>query len=235
MKQRTIKLQSVLCLLLIVAALSACNRKPESAGQESTKSADTAKQPEPSKAIVQPTVFSQNGIEIEYKVREPRHILDRFGFVKDLVPSDYVAWKMNAGGVFGQMVAEFDRSPDRHYVEVLLLITNKAGASKVFDIVNVFLENGPEQILPWECLPGNAFDSYAELAHYVGLSEGAPLNDTTVTFNTEPDHKWRGKFYTLLNAGQKAWVDLIFFLPKTLHNTKLHFGPKGWEPIDVAI
>lgn len=224
-------------ILALLLMSSACSQKPRSDESSYTQASDATKPaatptpvpPEP------PKVSIQNGVEIEYKVREPKHVLDRYGFVKDLQAADYVAWRMDAGGVFGQMVAEFDRSPERHYMELLLTVTNKSEAQKRIDISNVFLENGPDRLLPWECLPGNAIETYAELVRFIGLSAEPPTGNTMVTFNTEQDNKWRGAFYTSLKSGQKAWADFIFLVPKSLHATKLHFGPKAWEPMDVSL
>lgn len=221
-------------VLALVSVVVGCSQKPEATNQTTPDGSGPSAQPEARKAEV-PKVSIQDGIEIESRVRQPEHVLDRFGFVKDLNQSDYVAWRIQAGGVFGQMVAEFDTSPDRHYVESLLLLTNKGDIDRRVDIANVFLEDGANQLLPWEALPGNAFDSYEELARYVGLSPSAPIEKTMITFNTAQDHKWRGAFYTTLKPGQKAWVDFIFLVPNTLHSAKLHFGPKPWNPIDVVL
>lgn len=188
-----------------------------------------------SKASSAAKVSSQKGFSIEYRVREPQHVLDRFGFTKTLDWGEYTPWRMDAGGSFGQMIWHFDKSPDRHYVEVFLSITNKEGDENRFDIDNPFIEDGTERILPWECMPGNVFRGYAELASYVGLSNEPPNSDLITTINLERDQRWQGRFYVSLKQGQKAWADLIFSLPKTLHSTKLHFAQEEWTPLDLLL
>ena len=225
-------------MLLVVCVLPGCTRRSEVPGQQGAAQNTSAKQAEIAMRAQQeqtPHESSQNGFEIEYKVREPKNIGDRFAFAKDLRLNDYVPWMMDAGGVFGQMVGEVDNSPDQHYVEVLLVTTNKSDTSKRFDIAEPFLEDGVERRLPWECLPGNAFGSYAELDRQLSLSRSPLKGNLVITFNLGKDQKWRGRYHTSLKPGQKAWVELIFLLPKTLHSTKLHFASKEWNPIEVVI
>lgn len=79
------------------------------------------------------------------------------------------------GGAIGQMIWSFDKSPDHHYVEEILPVTNKEASANRFDIDSAFVENGAEHLLSWECLPENVVGSNAQLAKYAGLSEAAPL------------------------------------------------------------
>jgi hypothetical protein len=218
--------------LIFCGAFGGCSQQPKAApGKPPTQ----GKAEQPKGISSAPKVSIQKGFSIEYRVREPKHVLDRYGFAKTLDWNEYVPWRMDAGGVIGQMIWSFDKSPDDHYVEVILLITNKEASTNRFDIDSPFVENGAEHLLSWECLPGNVVGNYAQLAKYAGLSDAAPTDENIITLNTEHDQRWQGKFYVSLQQGQKAWVELIFSLPKSIHSTKLHFGPEGWAPLDLQL
>jgi hypothetical protein len=74
-----------------------CWSQPPKAAPGKLPTQGKAEQPKSNSSA--PKVSIQKGFSIEYRVREQKQVLDRYGFAKIFDWSEYLPWRMDAGAL----------------------------------------------------------------------------------------------------------------------------------------